>query len=355
VRHAIGYVAQDSGVDWEATGRENMLLQGRIHGMAGASLRKRVEELLELTGLTGAADRVARGYSGGMKRRLDIAIGLVHKPSVLFLDEPTTGLDPEARAAMWVEVERLARQENLTILLTTHYLEEADRLAERVAIVSRGRIVVEGTPEDLKAGLRGESVSVELRESDGRLGEAVQVVQALDGAVDRHVVDRFLAAPASRLAIVLSQVARAGFTAVLQALILLLVGLALGVRVHGGLLGWLVVCAASALLATVFSGFSNGVALLLRRQPSMIAAANFVGLPLMFLSSILLATALMPGWISAISRFNPVNWGVEAARNAVVTGGHWGPTGAFLLYLLAATAVTSAFATWTFRAYQRSI
>ena len=130
--------------------------------MAGAPLRARVDELLELVGLRDAADRVARGYSGGMKRRLDIAIGLVHRPRVLFLDEPTTGLDPEARAAMWVEVERLAEQESLTILLTTHYLEEADRLAERVAIVSRGKVVVEGTPEELKANLRGELVTVEL-------------------------------------------------------------------------------------------------------------------------------------------------------------------------------------------------
>ena len=166
VRHMIGYVAQDSGVDWEATGRENLLLQGRIHAMAGAPLHKRVDELLGLLGLVDAADRVARGYSGGMKRRLDIALGLVHKPRVLFLDEPTTGLDPEARAAMWVEVERLAVQENLTILLTTHYLEEADRLAERVAIVSRGKVVVEGTPEELKAGLHGESVTVELDDTD---------------------------------------------------------------------------------------------------------------------------------------------------------------------------------------------
>jgi len=182
VRSSIGYVAQDSGVDWEATGRENLMLQGRIQGLAGAPLRSRVGELLELVGLTEAADRIARSYSGGMKRRLDIAIGLVHRPRVLFLDEPTTGLDPEARAAMWVEVERLAAQESLTILLTTHYLEEADRLAERVAIVSRGKIVVEGTPEELKANLRGELVTVELVDLDGRLGEAVGIVAALDGA-----------------------------------------------------------------------------------------------------------------------------------------------------------------------------
>ena len=182
VRSLIGYVAQDSGVDWEATGRENLLLQGRIHGMAGAPLRKRVDELFELIGLDEAADRIARGYSGGMRRRLDIALGLVHRPRVLFLDEPTTGLDPEARAAMWVEVERLAQQESLTILLTTHYLEEADRLAERVAIVSQGTVVVEGRPDELKANLRGELVTVELGEVDGRIEEAADVVRMLDDA-----------------------------------------------------------------------------------------------------------------------------------------------------------------------------
>jgi ABC-2 type transport system ATP-binding protein len=127
-----------------------------------------------------------------MKRRLDIALGLVHRPRVLFLDEPTTGLDPEARAAMWVEVERLAQQESLTILLTTHYLEEADRLAERVAIVSQGTVVVEGRPDELKADLRGELVTVALSEVDGRIEEAADVVRMLDGASEvgvdgRHV------------------------------------------------------------------------------------------------------------------------------------------------------------------------
>ena len=184
VRRSIGYVAQDSGVDWEATGRENLMLQGRVHAMSGLELRSRVDELLELVGLREAADRIARGYSGGMKRRLDIALGLVHRPRILFLDEPTTGLDPEARAAMWVEVERLAVEESLTILLTTHYLEEADRLAERVAIVSRGKVVVEGTPSELKANLRGELVTVELVNVDGRMEEAVGVVLELDGASD---------------------------------------------------------------------------------------------------------------------------------------------------------------------------
>ena len=178
---------------------------------------------------------------------------------------------------------------------------------------------------------------------------------AMIADLDRHVVDRFLAAPTARLAIVLSQVIRAAITAVLQALILLLVGLALGVRVQGGLVGWLVVFAAAALLAAVFAGFSHGIALLVRKEASMIATANFVGLPLMFLSSILVSVALMPGWIRAIAKFNPVNWGARAARNAVVVGGSWGPTGLYLLFLLAAAAVTSLFATWCFRAYQRSL
>jgi ABC-2 type transport system ATP-binding protein len=129
-----------------------------------------------------------------MKRRLDIAIGLVHRPKVLFLDEPTTGLDPEARAAMWVEVERLAAQESLTILLTTHYLEEADRLAERVAIVSRGKVVVEGTPAELKANLRGELVTVELGEVDGRIDTAAALVRSLDGASEVSVEGRLVRA-----------------------------------------------------------------------------------------------------------------------------------------------------------------
>ena len=173
--------------------------------------------------------------------------------------------------------------------------------------------------------------------------------------LDRHVVDRFLASPASRVAVVLSQIVRAGITAIIQAFILLLVGLALGVRVHGGAPGWLLVLGAAALLAMVFAGFSNGIALLVRKEASMIATANFVGLPLMFLSSILISNEAMPHWIEVASRYNPVNWGVRAARNAVVTGGDWGPSGIYLALLVAAMIATTAFATWSFRTYQRSL
>jgi ABC-2 type transport system ATP-binding protein len=191
VRRAIGVVAQRSGVDQEATGRENLTLQGQLHGLGGRELKARTAELLERFGLADAADRVARTYSGGMQRRLDIATGLVHRPRVLFLDEPTTGLDPEVRAALWDEIARLARAEGLTILLTTHYLEEADRLASRLAIVDRGRIVAEGSPDELKGELRGDSIHVHLRDADanGRVHAALERVAGVhELSVDGHTL-----------------------------------------------------------------------------------------------------------------------------------------------------------------------
>ena len=155
VRRAIGVVGQKHGLDPEATGRENLVLQGEFHAITGRDLRGRVGEALERFGLADAADRQVKTYSGGMQRRLDLAMGLIHRPQVLFLDEPTTGLDPEARAELWHEIERLAREERMTILLTTHYLEEADRLASQLAIVDRGRIVAQGTPDAAQGRARG--------------------------------------------------------------------------------------------------------------------------------------------------------------------------------------------------------
>ena len=190
VRRAIGYVPQSSGVDREATARENLTLQGRVQGMRGEDLRRRVDELLDILSLQDAADRVVKTYSGGMKRRLDVGLGLVHRPKVLFLDEPTTGLDPEARVAMWAELEKLAAQETLTILLTTHYLEEADALAGRLVIVSHGKVVVEGTPEELKRDLAGDAVTVEL--GDGRGDDARIAVAELDGVREAAVDGRLL-------------------------------------------------------------------------------------------------------------------------------------------------------------------
>jgi ABC-2 type transport system ATP-binding protein len=195
VRRAVGVVAQGSGVDVQATGRENLRLQGQLYGMRGRPLEQRVEELLERFGLGDAADRIARGYSGGMQRRLDIAIAMVHDPHVLFLDEPTTGLDPELRADMWQEIVRLAGERGKTVLLTTHYLEEADQLAARLAIVDRGRVVAEGTPDELRRELCGDAIHVELADL-GTDGSVQTAVDELAGIRETTVDGRTLRARA---------------------------------------------------------------------------------------------------------------------------------------------------------------
>ena len=151
VRAAIGAALQEAALDPFLTAREHLRLQSSLHGLTRQQRRERSQDLLERVGLTQAADRKVKGYSGGMKRRLDIALALVHEPSILFLDEPTTGLDVQSRSALWGEVGRLAKGEGVTVFLTTQYLEEADVLADRVGIIHRGHIVAEGTPTELKA------------------------------------------------------------------------------------------------------------------------------------------------------------------------------------------------------------
>ena len=189
VRRAIGCVAQKSGIDLEGTGRENLTLQGRLYGLRGRELKDRVDELLKRFRLIEAADSVARTYSGGIQRKLDIAMGLVHRPRVLFLDEPTTGLDPEARAGLWDDISRLANEDGITVLLTTHYLEEADQLAHRLAIVDRGKLVVEGTPDQLKGELLGDAIHIEFAsaETESHVREALNLLDGLgEVVVDGH-------------------------------------------------------------------------------------------------------------------------------------------------------------------------
>jgi ABC-2 type transport system ATP-binding protein len=174
VRRAIGAALQEVALDPLLTGREHLRLQVALQGIAKCEGRRRADELLERVGLAGAAERRVGGYSGGMKRRLDLALALVHRPRVLFLDEPTTGLDPQSRADLWHEVRRLSRVDGVTVFLTTQYLEEADMLADRVGIIDAGRIVAEGRPEDLKAQIGGPSVEVTPAEPDER--ERLQTV-----------------------------------------------------------------------------------------------------------------------------------------------------------------------------------
>jgi ABC-2 type transport system ATP-binding protein len=160
VRTVIGAALQEAALDGLLTGREHLGLQATLQGIPSKRRKERTDELLERVGLTEAADRRVSGYSGGMKRRLDLALALVNEPQILFLDEPTTGLDPQSRAALWLEVGRLAHDEGMTVFLTTQYLEEADALADRIGIIDRGKIVAEGTPAQLKAEIGSPSVEV---------------------------------------------------------------------------------------------------------------------------------------------------------------------------------------------------
>ncbi|MEU8400788.1 ATP-binding cassette domain-containing protein [Nonomuraea sp. NPDC048892] len=179
VRRAIGFVSQKPGTDPMATATENLLLAGRLHGMSRRDAVARARELVNRFGLADAADRLVQTYSGGMARKLDVALGLMHRPQVLFLDEPTTGLDPQARSEMWAEIARMAGQEEMTVLLTTHYLEEADHLADRLAIVDHGTVVAAGTPDELKSELRGDAVHVELAQADDRALAVLRTVPEL--------------------------------------------------------------------------------------------------------------------------------------------------------------------------------
>ncbi len=179
VRRVIGAALQEAALDNYLTGHEHFELQAGLHGMAKAERKARAGELLERVGLTEAAARKVGGYSGGMRRRLDLALALVHRPRVLFLDEPTTGLDPQSRSALWGEVARLAKDEGVTVFLTTQYLEEADVLADRVGIIDQGRIVAEGTPNALKASI-GRS-SVEAVPADPRDRDRLAAVLATFG------------------------------------------------------------------------------------------------------------------------------------------------------------------------------
>lgn len=183
VRRKIGYVGQGSSVDDMLDGRENLAVQGRLFGLRGAALGARIDELLGLLDLGAAAGRVVRTWSGGMRRRLDLASGIIHRPEILFLDEPSAGLDPESRATLWREVRRLVREDGISVLLTTHYLEEADRHAGHVAIIDHGLIVAQGTPDALKGRLEGDLVTIRLA-GDADLAAARACLRKIDGVRD---------------------------------------------------------------------------------------------------------------------------------------------------------------------------
>lgn len=192
IRERIGYVGQAGGADREVTGRSELVFQGRLYGLSAEAARSRAEELVTMLELEGAADRKVGTYSGGQKRRLDIGLGLVHDPQLLFLDEPTTGLDPQSRARVWDEVRKM-HDRGVTVFLTTHYLDEADALCDRVAIIDYGKIVVEDTPEKLKRAVAGDVVTLRVAGEQQRAFELVKdqpyvrEAKVEDGAVHLYV------------------------------------------------------------------------------------------------------------------------------------------------------------------------
>ncbi len=192
IRHVIGYAAQEVGVDDDLTARENLMLQGELYHMERTLLRQRTDELLELMDLASDADRLAGSFSGGMRKRLDLATGLMHRPRLLFLDEPTTGLDPQNRANLWIYLDRLNKQEKLTIFLTTHYMEEADKLCNRLAIIDHGQIKTLGSPRQLKQELGGDVIALRFATNGQDVTtQAQQACAVLSGAPFVANIDRF--------------------------------------------------------------------------------------------------------------------------------------------------------------------
>jgi len=186
IRKNIGVLSQETSLDVDLTGKENLRLQGRLQQMHGKSLEERIDELLRLVQLQEVADKPAGRYSGGMRKRLDLASALIHSPKLLFLDEPTTGLDTQSRAAIWEYLEGLNKKERLTIFLTTQYLEEADRLCNRLAVIDHGKLIAGGTPAELKESVGGDTITLSLKDISlrPRAKEVLTAIQGVREAVD---------------------------------------------------------------------------------------------------------------------------------------------------------------------------
>ncbi|HUK85304.1 MAG TPA: ATP-binding cassette domain-containing protein [Candidatus Acidoferrum sp.] len=209
IRKIIGVQSQETTVDGDLTGRENIILQGHFHQMSGEDIKKRVEELLVLVGLQDASEKRARNYSGGMKKRLDLATALVHKPKLLFLDEPTTGLDPQSRSAIWSYLEKLNKEEGITIFLTTQYLEEADKLCKRLSIIDVGKIVASGSPLELKQGIGADSIRVSLENCKKDNVKAKELIKSMTGVTEIMDSEECLTVYAKSAGLLIADIVRA--------------------------------------------------------------------------------------------------------------------------------------------------
>jgi len=214
IRKVIGVQSQETTVDGDLTGRENLTLQGHLQRLHGDALKKRVDELLDLVELSSVADKTVAHYSGGMKKRLDLATTLVHKPQVLFLDEPTTGLDPQSRVAIWEYLETLNKEEGVTVFLTTQQMEEADRLCQRISIIDRGEIVASGPPAELKRQIGGDTITLSLGngvsdEDDTSKKSPKQIISDVQGVTRAIEIEAGLAVYAKNASALVPDIVRA--------------------------------------------------------------------------------------------------------------------------------------------------
>lgn len=208
IRKLIGVQTQETAIDGDLTGRENLMLQGHFQHLSGSALKDRVDELFKLVDLEKFADKNVRNYSGGMKKRLDLATALVHKPQLLFLDEPTTGLDPQSRSAIWTYLEKLNKEEKTTIFLTTQYMEEADKLCTALAIIDTGKIVADGTPRELKEQVGLDSIQLDLKDCDKDKAVAIKVLKDLDGISNISEIGGCLTAFAKNASLIIADIVR---------------------------------------------------------------------------------------------------------------------------------------------------
>jgi ABC-2 type transport system ATP-binding protein len=209
IRNVIGVQSQETSVDGDLTGEENVVLQAHFQQLPTDQIKDRVKELLKLVELEDAADKRARNYSGGMKKRLDLATALIHKPKILFLDEPTTGLDPQSRAAIWAYLERLNKEDGTTIFLTTQYLEEADKLCKRLSIIDFGKIVASGSPMELKREVGADSIRLALENCDKDRDRATELLKSLDGVADVLSSEDCLSVYAKNAGLLVADIVRA--------------------------------------------------------------------------------------------------------------------------------------------------
>jgi ABC-2 type transport system ATP-binding protein len=209
IRKIIGVQSQETTVDGDLTGRENITLQGHFHQMNTDAIKKRTEELLSLVGLEAAANRRGRNYSGGMKKRLDLATALVHSPKILFLDEPTTGLDPQSRSAIWSYLEKLNKEEGITIFLTTQYLEEADKLCKRLAIIDTGKIVASGSPIELKRDIGADSIRISLEDCKKNNPKAKELIKSMTDVTEIMDSEECITVYAKNAGLLIADIVRA--------------------------------------------------------------------------------------------------------------------------------------------------